>query len=201
MPTLTARRPAPLHGLILLLPSTLMIAEYVRDAAATAVVFGFFASSWFGWAQEAPPKSWRAPLGAGSVIALLTAVGGGLLAWRHWSDGTVFDDDTGRSFGIVVGIEFAAAAAGAGLLALCRRAEFIPAWIALVVGVHLFPVAVILEYPLIHVVAALVTLVAIAAIPVARARSIPVSAATGLGAGAVLLVAALASLVAALTGY
>jgi hypothetical protein len=178
-----------------------MITEYVRDAAATAVVFGFFASSWFGWAQEAPPKSWRTPLGVGSVIALLTAVGGGLLAWRHWSDGTVFDDDTGRSFGIVVGIEFVAAAAGAGLLALRRRAEFISAWIAFVVGVHLFPVAVILEYPLIHVVAALVTLVAIAAIPVARARSIPVSAATGLGTGAVLLVAALASLVAALTGY
>jgi hypothetical protein len=165
-----------------------MVAQYVRDAAATAVIFGFFASSWYGWAQEAPPKIWRTPLGIGSGLALLTAVAGGLLTWRHWSDGTVFDDDTSRSFGIVVGIEFAAAAIGAGLLAVRRRAEYISVWIAFVVGVHLFPV-----------VAALITLVAIAAIPVARARSVSVSAVTGVGTGSVLLVAAMTSAVAALT--
>jgi hypothetical protein len=28
-----------------------MTAEFLRDAAATAAVFGFFASAWFGWAQ------------------------------------------------------------------------------------------------------------------------------------------------------
>lgn len=176
-----------------------MVAQYVRDAAATAVIFGFFASSWYGWAQEAPPQSWRTPLGIGSGLALLTAVAGGLLTWRHWSDGTVFDDDTSRSFGIVVGIEFAAAAIGAGLLAVRRRAEYISVWIAFVVGVHLFPVAVLIGYPLIHVVAALITLVAIAAIPVARARSVSVSAVTGVGTGSVLLVAAMTSAVAALT--
>jgi hypothetical protein len=27
-----------------------MTAEFLRDAAATAAVFGFFASAWFGWA-------------------------------------------------------------------------------------------------------------------------------------------------------
>lgn len=178
-----------------------MITQYVRDAAATAVIFGFFASSWYGWAQEAPPRSWRTPLGIGSAIALLAAVAGGLLTWRHWSAGTAFDDDTSRSFGVVVGIEFATAALGGGLLAVLRRAEFISAWIALVVGVHLFPVAVIIGYPLIHVVAALITLVAVAAIPVARARSVPVSAATGLGTGTVLLVTSLSSVVSALTAY
>ncbi|MEU6075700.1 hypothetical protein [Micromonospora sp. NPDC047074] len=178
-----------------------MTAQYVRDAAATAVVFGFFALSWYGWAQEAPPRSWRVPLGIASGIALLTAVVGGLLAWRHWSAGTAFDDGTSRSFGLVVGVEFAAAALGAGLLAVRRRTEFISTWVALVVGVHLFPVAALIGYPLIHVVAALVTLVAVAAIPVARARSLPVSAVTGLGTGTVLLVAALSSTVLALTGY
>lgn len=100
-----------------------------------------------------------------------------------------------------MGIEFAAAALGGGLLAVLRRAEFISAWIALVVGVHLFPVAVIIGYPLIHVVAALITLVAVAAIPVARARSVPVSAATGLGTGTVLLATSLSSVVSALTAY
>ena len=42
------------------------------------------------------------------MATVLTAVAGGLLAWRHWGAGTVFDDDTSRTFGMVVGIEFGA---------------------------------------------------------------------------------------------
>ena len=178
-----------------------MTAHFIRDAAATAAIFAFFAFSWLGWAQEAPPKSWRAPLGVGSGLAVLTAIAGGLLTWRHWSDGTAFDEDTSRTFGIVVGIEFAAAALGAGLLAMRRRAEFTSVWIAFVVGVHLFPVAVIIDYPLIHVPATLVTLVAVGAVPLARARSLAVSAVVGLGSGAALLASALTSLVLTLTAY
>ncbi|GAB2917658.1 hypothetical protein GCM10027280_00840 [Micromonospora polyrhachis] len=178
-----------------------MIALHVRDAAATAVIFGFFASSWYGWAQEAPPPAWRKLLATGSITAILMAVAGGLLAWRHWSDGTAFDADTSRTFGIVVGIEFGLAGIGAGILAALRRSELISAWIALVVGVHLFPVAELIDYPLIHVVAALITLVALAAIPVARSRSLKVSAVVGVGAGSVLLAAAVSSLVIALVGY
>jgi len=30
----------------------------LRDAAMTALILGFFASSWFGWAQERPPAAW-----------------------------------------------------------------------------------------------------------------------------------------------
>ncbi|TQJ20781.1 hypothetical protein FBZ33_0984 [Micromonospora sp. A202] len=178
-----------------------MVTEHVRDAAATAFVFGFFASSWFGWAQEAPPKRWRPVLIVGSVLSLLTAAAGALFAWRHWSDGTAFDADTSPTFGIVVGIEFGAAAVGAGLLALLKRRELIAPWVALVVGVHLFPVAALMDYPLIHLVAALVTLVAVVAIPVARARAVAVSAVVGLGSGVVLLVAAVTSLLIALLGY
>lgn len=170
--------------------------EHVRDLAVTVVVFGFFASSWFGWAQEAPPRRWRPFLIAGSVASLLTVAAGGLLAWRHWNDGTVFDEDTSRTFGIVVGIEFGAAAAGAVLLALRRRRELIPVWVAFVVGVHLFPVAALLDYPLIHVVAALVTIVSLVAVPVARSRDLPVSFVVGAATGPVLLVAALISAVA-----
>jgi hypothetical protein len=48
------------------------------------------------------------------------------------------------------------------------------------------------------VVAALVTIAALATIPVARSRSLPVSATIGLGAGSVLLVSALFFLVTAL---
>ena len=175
-----------------------MTAEFLRDAAATAAVFGFFASSWFGWAQDAPPKAWRKVLVAGSVLSLLTAVGGGIVAWRHWSGPTVFDARTSRAFGVVVGIEVVLAALGAAFLARRRRSDLIPAWVALVVGVHLIPLAWLLRYPLLGVVAVLVILVALAAIPLARARSLAVSAVTGLGTGTVLLAAALVSLASAL---
>jgi hypothetical protein len=98
----------------------------------------------------------------------------------------------------VVGSEFAVAGLGALVLALRRRSDLTPAWVALVVGVHLFPVAALLRYPLIYAVAALVTLVAVAAIPVARSRGVAVSAVTGLATGSVLLAAGFVSLVTAL---
>jgi hypothetical protein len=173
------------------------LTEFVRDAAATAVIFGFFASAWFGWAQEHPPRSWRPWLLTGSIVSLLTMTAGALLVWRHWSDGTAFDEDTSKTFGIVVGIEVALAGAGAALLAAKRRKDAVPVWIALVVGVHLFAVAAIIGYPLIHVTGALVTLAALVAIPVARSRSLPVSAVNGAGAGVALLASALCSLAAA----
>jgi hypothetical protein len=167
-----------------------MPTEFVRDAVATAAIFGFFGSVWFGWAQENPPRSWRPWLIAGAVLSLIIMVVGGILTWRHWNDGTVFDENTGQWFGIVVGVEFALAGIGAAILGTRGRKDVIPAWVAFVVGLHLFPVAIILATPMIHVVAALVTVAALAAVPVARSRSLPVSAATGLGAGAVLLAGA-----------
>jgi hypothetical protein len=178
-----------------------MRAEHIRDAAATVAVFGFFASSWFGWAQEAPPRDWRRLLMTGAIAALLAVAAGALLVWLHWGDGTAFDEDTGRAFGVVVGIEFGVAALGAVVLAVRRHRALIAVWIALVVGVHLFPVAVLIEYPAVHVVAALVTVSAVAAVPVARSRSITPSAVVGLAVGSILLVAALFSLATVAFGY
>ena len=76
--------------------------------------------------------------------------------------------------------------------------ELIPVWIAFVVGVHFFPVAAIIRYPLIYVVGALVTIAALAAVPLARARSWPISAVNGVGVGASLLAGGLVSLISAL---
>ncbi len=126
-----------------------MTAQFLRDTAATALILGFFASSWFGWAQDQPPITWRKALAAGSIVSLLIAVAGGIYTWQHWQDGTVFDADTGRVFGIIVGVEFALAAVGGGLLTMRGRTDIIPAWVALVVGVHLFPVARLVGFPLI----------------------------------------------------
>jgi len=177
----------------------MMTAAYLRDAAMTAVIFGFFGSGWFGWAQDAPPAGWSRRLAAGSILSLAVAATGGIVAWQHWSDGTIFGPDTSRAFGIVVGIEFGVAGLGALLLALRHHRDLIPAWVAFVVGVHLFPVAVILQYPMLHVAAALVTVVSLVAVPVARSRAVAVSFVTGLATGVVLLAAAVYSLVSALT--
>jgi hypothetical protein len=127
-------------------------------------------------------------------------VAGVVLAWRYWHDGTAFDDDTSRAFGIVVGIEFGAAALGAAALAVRRHRELIPVWIAFVVGVHLFPVAALIRYPAVHVVAALITFAAVLSVPVARSRSITPSAVVGAATGAVLLAGALVSLAVATFG-
>lgn len=175
-----------------------MITDFVRDAAATAAIFGLFASAWFGWAQEDPPSRWRAWLIAGSVTGLVTALAGGLLTWRLWDGDTVFDANTSRAFGVVVGLEVALAVVGVVVLAILHKQDLSAAWVAFVVGVHLFPVAALLHYPLLYVVATVVTAVAIAAVPVARSTSVAVSAVTGSATGVVLLTAALVSLVGAL---
>ncbi len=49
------------------------------------------------------------------MTGLLTAIAGGLLTWRLWHSDTAFDEATSRAFGVVVAIEFGAAALGAAL--------------------------------------------------------------------------------------
>lgn len=172
-----------------------MAADFVRDAAATAAVFAFFASAWFGWAQERPPRTWRTPLAIAAIGSVLVAVLGGVLTWLNWSEGSVFDQDgTPERFGVVVGIEVAAAGIGAVLLSRSGKTELMPAWIALVVGVHFVPLGPLLEYPLVYVTAVAVIAVAVASVPVARSRQVASSAVTGAGTGVVLLVSAVCSL-------
>ena len=59
-------------------------------------------------------------------------------------------------------------------------------------------VAALIAFPLIYPVAALVTVAALAAVPLARSGSLPVSAVNGLGAGGALLAGALVCLLVAL---
>ena len=170
--------------------------QFVRDAAMTGAIFGFFAAGWYGWAQDDPPAGWRKPLTVGSIVGLLIAVAGGIIAWQNWSTGTVFDADTSPIFGIIVGIEVVLAVGGALLLSRRGRQELIAPWVALVVGVHFLPMAPLLGYPLFYVVGALVTVAGLVSVPLARSRGITVSAVTGVMCGSILLVAALFSLLA-----
>ena len=173
-----------------------MTALFVQDAAMTAAIFGFFSAGWYGWAQEEPPPGWRKPLTVGSVIGILVAIAGGIVAGQNWSTGTAFDADTSPIFGIIVGLEVILAGGGALLLSRRGRQELVAPWVALVVGVHFFPMAPLLGYPLFYVVAALITLAALVSVPVARSRDITVSAVTGVMCGSILLAAGLFSLLA-----
>lgn len=174
-----------------------MMTGSVRDVAATAAIFGFFASVWFGWAQECPPATWRPWLRTGSVLCLLVMVAGGVLTWMNRGAATAFDEDTSKAFGLVVGLEVVLAGVGVAVLRAGVRRELVPVWVALVVGLHLLPVAALIAFPLIYLIGALVTVAALAAVPVARSRSLPVSAVNGLGAGGVLLTGALVCLLVA----
>jgi len=163
-------------------------APFVRDMAVSAAVFGFAAFIWFGWAQEAPPARWRLPLGLGSVVGLLLAVAGGVLAWRVWGPESVLTDPgVRRAFGIVCGVEFAAAGLGALALGLTKRPKWTASWVAFVVGVHFVPLASVFGDPGMNVLAAVVVLVVGLGVLVHRRTGIAPSAVTGLGTGLALL--------------
>ena len=87
-----------------------MTAHHVREAAATVAVLAFFASAWFGWAQDRPRKTWRVPLALAAVASVLLAVVGGVLTFQRQCQGSVFDQErTALGFDVVVGVEFAVA--------------------------------------------------------------------------------------------
>lgn len=160
----------------------------IRDSAMTALILGFFASSWFGWAQERPPAAWRTPLIVGSVLSLAIAVLGGVYAWRNWSGASALGDDGAmRRYLILLGIEFGVAGLGAIALAATGHSQWLAPWICLVVGVHFWPMASVLENPMLVPLGILLALVAIAGVLVARGSDIAPSAVTGLGAGVCLL--------------
>jgi uncharacterized membrane protein len=123
---------------------------------------------------------------------------GSMLTWSKWSAATEFDEDTSKAFGVVVGLEVVLAGVGAVVLSVRGRQQIVPVWIVLVVGLHLFPVAALIEFSLTHLVGALVTIAALAAVPIARRGSLPVSMVNGLGVGGVLLTGAVVCLLVAL---
>lgn len=134
--------------------------QYARDGAMSALVLGFFASCWFGWAQEKPPPVWRSPLIVGAALSLIVAV-------------------VGAAFGI--------AAVGAAVIALCGGGEHIAARVCLVVGVHFWPMSPVLKSPSLVALGALLAGVAVGAVLVSRTTAVATSAITGAGAGLALL--------------
>lgn len=169
----------------------------VRDAAMTALILGFFAASWFGWAQERPPAAWRAALVAGAVLSLAVGAAGAVVAWRHWSGASALSEPGAmRQYGIIVGAEFGVAAAGAAAMIFLGRSQYLAPWICLVVGVHFFPMALVLRSPPLFGLGAAMIAVAVAAVLISKSRHLASSAITGAGAGVALLCYASLSIIA-----
>lgn len=164
-----------------------MNTEFVRDTAMGAVILGFFASAWFGWAQEKPPESWKLALTTGSVVSLAIAIFGGYLAWQNWAARSALHESGSMTRFIgTFWIEIALIAIGGGLLAWQGNAKWIACWTALVVGIHFLPMGPIFKDPGYYVLGALTIAMAISAYIIARKSSITPSAITGAGVGTVL---------------
>ncbi|GAA3383192.1 hypothetical protein GCM10020369_08130 [Cryptosporangium minutisporangium] len=154
----------------------------------TALILGFFASAWFAWAQEKPPETWKKPLMIAGALSLVVAAIGAFSAWRHWNDGSALSEPGAmRRYGIIAGVEFGIAAVGSIVLVLSRHRPLIPAWICLVVGVHFWPMASVLKNPSLLILGAILCVVAVAAVLLARRSSLLPSAYAGVGAGTALL--------------
>jgi hypothetical protein len=134
------------------------------------------------------PPGWRLPLIVGTMLSLIVAVVGAVYAWQNWSGGSALSEPSAmRQYGIIVGIEFGTAAAGAAAIALWGRGEYVAAWVCLVVGVHVWPMAPVLKSPSLVALGALLTVVAVAAVLISRHTGVAPSAITGAAAGMALL--------------
>jgi uncharacterized membrane protein len=154
----------------------------------TALILGFFAAAWFGWAQAEPPTSWIPWLTAGMLLSISVAVAGGVLAWLRRSGPSVMhDEEANRRYGIIVGIEFAVAAVGAVLLGRTGLSAYSAPWICLVVGLHFWALAPVLGDPALKLLCILFVAIALAAWLTGWRGEIAASAVTGLGAGLALL--------------
>jgi hypothetical protein len=166
-----------------------------RDRGMTALIEGFFGFVWFGWGQANASAGLRVALAVGGVAAALVALAGGVQAFRSpASSGVLHDRQALRRYGVTVGVEFTLAGVGAAALAAAGQADFIPVWVCAVVGVHFFALAPLLEDRLLVPLGASVTAVALLALVAGLATDVAPSTVTGVGAGMLLTVFALAAL-------
>lgn len=154
----------------------------------TCAIFGFFASVWFGWAQEDPPMAWEMPLTIGAVIGIGFALVCGIFAYLNWHSGSILNNETVfRKYLIIVGIEFGVALLGALVLLLSGNSIYLSPWICLLVGVHLWPMAAVLQNSGLYVLSIALSVMALGSVPIASNLNITISAVTGAGAGTLLI--------------
>jgi hypothetical protein len=170
-----------------------------RDHGITALIEGFFGFVWFGWGQaDATSALLQALLAAGSALSLVVAALGGVIAFRSPAGtGALHERPARRSYGILVGVEFALAGVGAAALGALGQSAYIPVWVCAVVGTHFFPLSAVLGDRLLPWLGALVTAVAVVALGAGPFTGVAPSTVAGLGAGVLLVAFATLALAAA----
>lgn len=169
-----------------------------RDSGLTALILGVFAIAWFGWGQAQASGALTVLLTAGSSAAAVVAALGALRAFRRpRAESALRDRAVGRRYGIVVGVEFASAGLGAGVLSALGAPDYIPVWVCAVVGLHFFALAVVLDAPGLRGLGGSVTAVAAIALIAGVLTNVAPSGVTGSGAGLALLAYACVTLRAA----
>lgn len=155
-----------------------MVTEFLRDSLFSAAWFGLMAMVWLGWAQEAPPARLRPWLGAGSVLGVLLAAGGGVLVGLNWREPTALADSY-VWFGVLVGTEVVAAGVGCAVLAVRGRKRWMAWWVAIVVALHFIPLAVLLADVGMALLGIAQAVVLVAFLPRLRAAEVPTSVVAG----------------------
>jgi hypothetical protein len=157
----------------------------------SALILGFFAVAWFGWAQADPPDSWLTLLTVGMFLSLLIAIGGVIQATRHWSGPSALANASAmHRYNMIVIIEFGAAAIGVIILIVAGGAAYIAPWVCFVVGVHFWSLAPVLRDPFLHGLSIALVIIALLAALAEAQTSLAASAVTGAAAGAALLIMA-----------
>ncbi|RMB62259.1 hypothetical protein [Tessaracoccus antarcticus] len=160
-----------------------------RDLLMTTAIFGLFAFVWFGWAQENPPPRARVALGIGAGLGGVLAIIFGILSGLNWGAPTALDTSgpAFRTYLILVGVEVVLAAAGGIGLGVSRWSRFVPVWVLLVVGVHFYFLAPVMDMPALNVLATLLVAAVVVTMALARSDWQP-SFIAGAQAGVILLV-------------
>jgi hypothetical protein len=155
-----------------------------RVTAVTAAILAFFASMWFGWAQERPPAWLIPPLVAGSVVSVIILVVAVVTVFRSSGPLPAADSpEIRRRYGLTVGVESAVVGLGSIVLAVAHQPQWIGVWICAVVGLHFWPMSVVLGRRSLAYLGVVLVAVAGLAVVAGLWSSIAPVTVTGAGAG------------------
>lgn len=168
--------------------------EDPRGVALAAVVDGFAAVVWFGWAQVGAGGWFSTLLVLGALVAFAVAVAGFLRAARARRSGSPLRNPRiRRRYLTVLSIEAVVLVLGLLALALSRTLGWSPVWVGIVFGLHAIPMGRVLGDPALEVAGLAVVAVSVLSLLVGLTGLVSVATVTGTGAGMSLLLAGLAS--------
>lgn len=124
-------------------------AAHGKDVAANAMVMGFAAMAWFGWAHQADSPALQIPLAIGMAAGLAVGIIC-LVARRRLGGQSVHELNTKRAntvYYAAVGFEVVFAFGGAIVLGRLEHPDYIIAWIMAIMGIHFLPLARLYRIP------------------------------------------------------